>query len=241
MDHSNALKPMPSLRAYQIPCSELGPVHSYALAGRQSSMRDRRALSRGRRSTLPLAVTRAARGDPAILDRAHLHLFCRRLHAFIARQRPPQPAFCSRPSCSPGHWSSVLSLLSLQMLHAAVAAAADGGRRFRASSGQAPLSDASSVSGRKISAPAAGQRQSWRPPDGAAGAMCGWLSYRVWGYFLRGPVRLSGQKLSNFFLLQILIDLNELILTVQTVLKVLHSFDFSLAVDELGAPRFVHP
>ena len=45
----------------------------------------------------------------------------------------------------------------------------------------------------------------------------------------------------DFFLLQILIDLDELIPAVQSVLKVLHSFDFSLAVLELGALRFVHP
>ena len=45
----------------------------------------------------------------------------------------------------------------------------------------------------------------------------------------------------EIFLLQILIDLDELILAVQSVVKVLHSFDFSLAVDELAAPRVVHP
>ena len=35
------------------------------------------------------------------------------------------------------------------------------------------------------------------------------------------------------------IDLDELIPTVQSVLKVLISFDFSLAIFELGAPRAV--
>ena len=45
----------------------------------------------------------------------------------------------------------------------------------------------------------------------------------------------------EIFLLQKWIDLGELILAVQTVLKVLHSFDFSLTVFELGAPRALHP
>ena len=42
----------------------------------------------------------------------------------------------------------------------------------------------------------------------------------------------------EIFLLQILIDLDVLIPAVQSVLKVSHSFDFSLAVDELVGGRF---
>ena len=124
MDHTNPFKPMPSIPAYRVPCYSPGFAHSYALAGRQHGVRDDGRLPCGRRSTFPPGVARAARGDAVILDQAHLHIFCHWNQAFVARQRPPQPALCSRPSCSPGHRSSVLSLLSLQMLHAAVAAAA---------------------------------------------------------------------------------------------------------------------
>ena len=67
-------------------------------------------------------------------------------------------------------------------------------------------------------------------------APCVWLSYLEFGgTFLRGRCGWSGQKWSKIFLLQKWIDLDELIPTVQSVLKVLHSFDFSLAVDKLAA------
>ena len=60
------------------------------------------------------------------------------------------------------------------------------------------------------------------------------------GVLFRGTVRAVRSKMVEIFLLQKWIDLDELIPTVQTVLKVPHSFDFSLALDELGAPRAVH-
>ena len=110
------------------------------------------------------------------------------------------------------------------------------GRRSRASPGQGPSSGPSSTSRPKISAPAAGRA---RAIVEAAGWRCRrhreWLSYRVGGTFHRGAVRWSGRKWSKLFLLQKWIDLGELILAVQTVLKVLHSFDFSLTVFELEA------
>ena len=123
MSRSFALKPMPSLRAYQIPCYSHGPVHSYAFAGRLHRLRRRRLLSRGRSSTLWPEEARAARRDDVTLDRGHLHLFCRQMHAFVAFHRPAQPALCSRPSCSPGHRSSC------SLLFSSGAARRRGGRR----------------------------------------------------------------------------------------------------------------
>ena len=174
MDHSNPFKPIPSLPAYSIPCSEPSPVRSYASAGRQHRLRRRRLLSRGRSSTLRPEEARAARRDDVILDRGHLHLFCRQMHAFVAFHRPAQPALCSRPSCSPGHRSPCsLSSLSRCCTPPWRPPRAQG-RRFRASPGRTPSSDASSASGPKKSAPAAGRGRSWRPPDGTAGAIeCG--------------------------------------------------------------------
>ena len=57
------------------------------------------------------------------------------------------------------------------------------GRRSRASPGRGPSCGASSGSEAKISAPAAGAERSWRPPDGAVGAIVCGNSYRVGGYF----------------------------------------------------------
>ena len=174
MGHSNPFKPIPSLPAYSIPCSEPSPVRSYASAGRQHRLRRRRLLSRGQSSTLWPEEARVASGDPAILDRAHLHLFCRRQHVYVARQRHPQPGFCSRPPCSPGHRSSC-SLSSLSRCCMPPWRPPCGrGRRSRASPGRGPSSGANSASRPKISAPAAGRERSWRPPDGTAGAIeCG--------------------------------------------------------------------
>ena len=156
LDHSNPFKPMPSILAYRVPCSEPGPVHSYALAGRQHGFRDDGRPLRARRSTFHPGVTRAARGDAVILDQAHLHNFCRWNHASVARQRPPQPALCSRPSCSPAHWSSrSLSSLSRCCTPPWRPLRAQG-RHSQASPGRGPSSGAGSATRPKISAPAAG-------------------------------------------------------------------------------------
>ena len=53
------------------------------------------------------------------------------------------------------------------------------GRRSRASPGRRPSGGASSGSEAEISAPAARRERSWRPPDGAAGAIVCGVSYRV--------------------------------------------------------------
>ena len=178
MDSSNPFKPMPSIPAYWVPCSEPGPVHWYALAGRQHGVRDDGRLLRGRRSTFHPGVARAARGDAVILDQAHLHVFSRWNHASVARQRPPQPALCSRSSCSRAHrLSRSLSSLSRCCTPPWRPLRAQG-RRPRASPGRGTSSGAGSASRPKISAPAAGRERSWRPPGDAAGAIL-WLHVLV--------------------------------------------------------------
>ena len=215
MVRSNALKPIPSLAAYSVPCSEPGPVRSYASAGRQHRLRRQRLLSRGRSGTLWPEEARVASGDPAILDRAHVHIWFyavlpyAQLYIFFAVDSmcllPASgllsPAFAPARRAHPATGRPVLSPLSPG------AARHRGGRRaveagaleHLGSPGRGPSSGANSASRPKISAPAAGRERSWRPPDGAVGAIV-WLSYRVWGYFsYRGPVRVVRSKMVEFF------------------------------------------
>ena len=159
---------------------------------------------------------------------------------FVARQRPPQPGFCSRPPCSPGHRSSC-SLSSLSRCCTPPWRPPCGrGRRSRASPGRGPSSGANSASRPKISAPAAGRERSWRPPDGAVGTIvCGFLTEfggTFQGYGAGGQV-----ENGRIFLLQKWIDLDELNPMVWVPSIVRRRIDFSLAVFELGAPRALHP
>ena len=139
------------------------------------------------------------------------------------------PAVLTRPPVV------LFSLLSLQVLHATVAAAV----RSRPALSSISRPRAFEWSKQHFQAKNFGACGGPRAIVEAAGWRCRrhreWLSYRVGGTFHRGAVRWSGRKWSKFFLLQKWIDLGELILAVQTVLKVLHSFDFSLTVFELEA------
>ena len=145
------------------------------------------------------------------------------------------PAVLTRPPVV------LFSLLSLQVLHATVAAAVRSRPAFSS-----------------ISRPRAFERCKQRFQTENFGACGGpraiveaagwhcwrhrvWLSYRVGGTFHRGPVRWSGRKLSNFFLLQKWIDLDELNPMVWVPSIVRRRIDFFLAVFELGAPRELHP
>ena len=65
------------------------------------------------------------------------------------------------------------------------------GRRSRASPGRGPSCGASSGSEAKISAPAAGPERSWRPPDGAVGAIVCGIPTELGGTFNRD--RAGGQ------------------------------------------------
>ena len=134
------------------------------------------------------------------------------------------PAVLTRPPVV------LFSLLSLQVLHASWRPPCGRGRRSRASPGRGPSSGANSASRPKISAPAAGRERSWRPPDGAVGAIvCGFLT--EFGGTFQG-YGAGGQKW---------IDLDELNPMVWVPSIVRRRIDFSLAVFELGAPRVVHP
>ena len=145
------------------------------------------------------------------------------------------PAVLTRPPVV------LFSLLSLQVLHATVAAAV----RSRPALSSISWPRAFERCKQRFQAKNFGACGGPRAIVEAAGWRCRrhrvWLSYRVLGYFSGVRCGRSGRKWSIFFLLQKWIDLGELIRAVQTVLKVLHSFDFSLTVFELGAPRAVHP
>jgi hypothetical protein len=145
------------------------------------------------------------------------------------------PAVLTRPPVV------LFSLLSLQVLHATVAAAV----RSRPALSSISWPRAFERCKQRFQAKNFGACGGPRAIVEAAGWRCRhhrvWLSYRVWGYFSGVRCGWSGRKWSIFFLLQKWIDLDELNPMVWVPSIVRRRIDFSLAVFELGAPRALHP
>ena len=145
------------------------------------------------------------------------------------------PAVLTRPPVV------LFSLLSLQVLHATVAAAV----RSRPALSSISWPRAFERCKQRFQAKNFGACGGPRAIVEAAGWRCRrhrvWLSYRVWGYFSGVRCGWSGRKWSNFFLLQKWIDLDELNPMVWVPSIVRRRIDFFLAVFELGAPRELHP
>ena len=145
------------------------------------------------------------------------------------------PAVLTRPPVV------LFSLLSLQVLHATVAAAV----RSRPALSSISWPRAFERCKQRFQAKNFGACGGPRAIVEAAGWRCRrhrvWLSYRVWGYFSGVRCGWSGRKWSIFFLLQKWIDLDELNPMVWVPSIVRRRIDFSLAVFKLRALRAVHP
>ena len=202
MSRSFALKPMPSLRAYQIPCYSHGPVHSYAFAGRLHRLRRRRLLSRGRSGTLWPEEARAARCNPAILDLSSTEL----IYIFFAigsmRLLPASgllsPPFAPARRAHPATGRPVLSPLSPG------AARRRGGHRalkagaFEHHPAEHLRAMPSARLGQKNRRLRRAERDCGRPLHGAAGAIvCGFLTEL--GVLFIGGGAVVGSKIVDFF------------------------------------------